>query len=401
MTTLPRRRRRPLRRTGRHGTAGVRPWSPSPWRGRPAAAGRRSPRDLQIWRLAGMRPPTARPGGSRADAHGEDQARRSPGRWRPWSGLPEAATDDGRRRPQGLHVTPGWLADDLAGRPSPGRRSQECGGPARPCATPPAGAAPSCWLPPAACTASARSPAASCATCCGAPTSTRSAWPRPRRSWRCGPARRPARATGGGRSARRRRGGLAGVTGGRVRRRGRQPAVPEPARAGHRPDRRRPPGAAGPLRRRRAGLHRHGVAVPAAGVRPRPARAAGSSSSSRSPSSPPATRRRCGTRWTGPTCRTCGSTASAPFAAAVRVCAPVLATGRRRRPAGRAPDPGRGWGRLGAGCGPAAGRPRHRRAATLGGRAAILAGFRDQYYGLAGAVRERDELPEGSLLAPS
>ncbi|HEX5365346.1 MAG TPA: N-6 DNA methylase, partial [Acidimicrobiales bacterium] len=45
-------------------------------------------------------------------------------------------------------------------------------------------------------------------------------------------------------------------------------------------------------------------------------------------------------------------------------------------------------------------RARGGAAGTLGDRADIVAGFRDQYYALAGAVRERAELPEGVPVAP-
>ena len=91
------------------------------------------------------------------------------------------------------------------------------------------------------------------------------------------------------------------------------------------------------------------------------------------------------------------------FAAAVRVCAPVLERRVAPRPGRPAsPDPGGGVGRAWA---QAAALPPVDLATaagggTLGGRAAILAGFRDQYYGLAGAVRERDELPDGVPVAP-
>ncbi len=91
------------------------------------------------------------------------------------------------------------------------------------------------------------------------------------------------------------------------------------------------------------------------------------------------------------------------FTAAVRVCAPVL---ERRADA---PDPSPDAGPA-AGSGPAPGPgPRHCRSSisptsarsdTLGERAGVLAGFRDQYYGLAGAVCERDELPAGVPAAP-
>lgn len=84
------------------------------------------------------------------------------------------------------------------------------------------------------------------------------------------------------------------------------------------------------------------------------------------------------------------------FAAAVRVCAPVL----ERRPDGAAA----------AGPGAEAARARWRRLwadalglppvalpgrVTLGERATVVAGFRDQYYGLVAAVRELDEDGDG------
>lgn len=92
------------------------------------------------------------------------------------------------------------------------------------------------------------------------------------------------------------------------------------------------------------------------------------------------------------------------FAAAVRVCAPVLE--RRADPPHPAAEPllpavdwARAWGR-------AAGLPAVDLAGsadagrTMGERADVLAGFRDQYYGLAGAVCERDELAAGVPSAP-
>jgi Eco57I restriction-modification methylase len=87
--------------------------------------------DLQIWRLAGMRPPTAGPGDA-AGAHGPREDH--PDDVDPAAGVGtalEAATDDGRRRAQGLHVTPGWLADDLVARalPGPGEPAGHPGGP--------------------------------------------------------------------------------------------------------------------------------------------------------------------------------------------------------------------------------------------------------------------------------
>ena len=96
------------------------------------------------------------------------------------------------------------------------------------------------------------------------------------------------------------------------------------------------------------------------------------------------------------------------FSAAVRVCAPVV---QRCAP--------QGPGDVGAGdrdsFGPA-GAAVWRRAwaravdlpadglaadhGTVADRAAVMAGFRDQYYGLAGAVRERDDLGDGVTPAP-
>ena len=92
------------------------------------------------------------------------------------------------------------------------------------------------------------------------------------------------------------------------------------------------------------------------------------------------------------------------FAAAVRVCAPVLER-RAAPPPGRpeGPTPAGEWGRAWA---QAAALPAidlvtaTAGADTLGARAAVLAGFRDQYYGLAGAVCEREELAEGVPVAP-
>jgi hypothetical protein len=78
------------------------------------------------------------------------------------------------------------------------------------------------------------------------------------------------------------------------------------------------------------------------------------------------------------------------FAASVRVCAPVL-----ERTATPGPERWRElWAdalRLPPAPVPAQGGP------TLGDRAAVLAGFRDEYYGLAAVVRERwpDDAPDG------
>ena len=70
------------------------------------------------------------------------------------------------------------------------------------------------------------------------------------------------------------------------------------------------------------------------------------------------------------------------FAAAVRVCAPVLEVGPERR--NRVPN---GWSERFA---DAVGIPRVRTpsAGTIGDLAIVIAGFRDEYYGLVDAVRE-------------
>ena len=210
------------------------------------------------------------------------------------------------------------------------------------------------WRPPAACTGAASTAAASCAHLLwGADIDPVGPGRGRGRRSRCGPERRPR--PGGWWSADPLVGGAGAwpaPPAGRVRRRGRQPAVPEPARAGHRPQRRRPPA------RLRA---RYGAAVraytdtawlflllgcdlvrpggrvvagpaPVGGGRPRRGGGAGRG------------------RRTAPTCGTCGSTSGRVFAAAVRVCAPVLGrraappTGRRRGPTpagGRGGGPGR------------------------------------------------------------
>jgi len=68
--------------------------------------------DLLVWRLAGMRPPAARPEvGTGHDDPADDVDPAAV-----VGAALEAATDDGRRRAQGLHVTPTWLADDLVAR---------------------------------------------------------------------------------------------------------------------------------------------------------------------------------------------------------------------------------------------------------------------------------------------
>lgn len=94
------------------------------------------------------------------------------------------------------------------------------------------------------------------------------------------------------------------------------------------------------------------------------------------------------------------------FSAAVQVCAPVV---QRRAPqrAGDVRDdgslPGSGAGAWRRAWARAVALPADGLAAdhgTVGDRAAVVAGFRDQYYGLSGAVRERDELGVGVTPAP-
>jgi N-6 DNA Methylase len=82
------------------------------------------------------------------------------------------------------------------------------------------------------------------------------------------------------------------------------------------------------------------------------------------------------------------------FAAAVRVCAPVLV----RRSAGDGPAPDR-WADLWAGT---LGLPDLPALSdvTLGERAGVVAGFRDEYYGLVGAVRERQPGDTDAATAP-
>ncbi|HZM29181.1 MAG TPA: N-6 DNA methylase [Acidimicrobiales bacterium] len=82
------------------------------------------------------------------------------------------------------------------------------------------------------------------------------------------------------------------------------------------------------------------------------------------------------------------------FAAAVRVCAPVLERRADPAAAGESGDPwGDVWARtLGLPDLPPLPGP------SLGERATVAAGFRDEYYGLVGAVRERDG--DGTATAP-
>jgi hypothetical protein len=85
------------------------------------------------------------------------------------------------------------------------------------------------------------------------------------------------------------------------------------------------------------------------------------------------------------------------FAASVRVCAPVLV--RRAAPAPEPPAADR-WRGLWAdvlGLPPA---PAAAAGATLGDRARIVAGFRDEYYGLVDLVREREPDDPPGAVAP-
>lgn len=96
------------------------------------------------------------------------------------------------------------------------------------------------------------------------------------------------------------------------------------------------------------------------------------------------------------------------FAAAVRVCAPVLERRDDRPPAAAAPARGSGardgsggasWGRLWA---DAVGLPDVQLAPgpRLGDRATVVAGFRDQYYGLVDVVREATPSDTSGRVAP-
>jgi hypothetical protein len=91
------------------------------------------------------------------------------------------------------------------------------------------------------------------------------------------------------------------------------------------------------------------------------------------------------------------------FSAAVRVCAPVLER-RAQRPEAQ-PDTGAGSGSWTRAWARSVALPDvdisvPAGAGTLGEHADVFAGFRDQYYGLAATVRERDELPVDALVAP-
>jgi hypothetical protein len=87
------------------------------------------------------------------------------------------------------------------------------------------------------------------------------------------------------------------------------------------------------------------------------------------------------------------------FAAAVRVCAPVLERRRQENPPGDVKAHAEGWGRLWSRAVGVPGVDVAERPA-LGERATIVAGFRDQYYGLVDAVREHDPRDPAGAAAP-
>ena len=97
-------------------------------------------------------------------------------------------------------------------------------------ATPPAAAGPCCSRPPVTWPRRGDEPARGRAPALGAWTSTRWRSPPPRRRWRCGRARRRRPGTSWWRTRSSTPCAVAAA-----RRRGRQPAVPQPARRGHRP----------------------------------------------------------------------------------------------------------------------------------------------------------------------
>jgi N-6 DNA Methylase len=371
-------------------------------------AGRRGvalPADLHIWRLAGIRPPTAGSAGAAAD----DMPREAhPGAAVDPAALVgaalEAATDDGRRRARGLHVTPGWLADYLAARALPRHRGADghaagptvcdpaCGGGAfllaaarrlhglgigrrdivrdllwgadiDPVGLAAAEAALALWAgegpPPgrlvvadpldAGATAWASPPAAGFDAVVGNPPFQNQL----------------GRATARSHDDRR---GLRARYGNAVR------AYTDTAWL---------------FLLLGCDLVRPGGRVVL--VQPQSVVAARDAAAVRDALADCADLR---DMWLDD---------GRVFDAAVRVCAPVLERRVAPPPARPArPSPAGEWGRL---CAEAAALPavdlaRSPGSGTLGGRAAILAGFRDQYYGLAGAVRERDELPAGAPVAP-
>ena len=162
----------------------------------------------------------------------------------------ETATDEGRRRAQGLHVTPA-LAGGRPGGPRPARRA---GRPARAVGRPdrvrprlrrrrvPRGRRPAGSTP-----RGLDRRTTSCATCCGAPTSIPvglAAAEAALALW-AGEAPPPGRLVVGD-PLRDGAGAVARAAGRRVRRGGRQPAVPEPARPRPRPAATPTAGACGP-----------------------------------------------------------------------------------------------------------------------------------------------------------
>jgi len=360
--------------------------------------------DLQIWRLAGMRPPTTGPRGVvDAGAPGEDQADEGPDAAAVVGAALEAATDDGRRRAQGLHVTPGWLADDLAGRALPGPRGPEArpGGPTV------------------------------CDPACGGGAFLLAA---ARRLHRLGIDRRgivrdllwgadidpvglaaaeAVLALWAGEAPPPGRLVVADPLVGGAEAWPTSPAAGFDAVVGNPPFQNQLGRATARTDGDRRGLRaRYGAAVRAYTdtawlflllgcdlvrpggrvvlVQPQSVVAARDAAAVRDAV---ADRADLQDLWLD---------GERVFAAAVRVCAPVLERRAAPPPGGpERPTPAGEWGRAWA---QAAALPPVDLATagggTLGGRAAILAGFRDQYYGLAGAVRERDELPVGSLLAP-
>jgi Eco57I restriction-modification methylase len=360
--------------------------------------------DLQIWRLAGMRPPTAGPvGAAGADVPGEDHPDEGVDPAAAVGAALEAATDDGRRRAQGLHVTPGWLAVDLVARALPGPRGREarpggptvcdpaCGGGAFLLAA--AGRLRQRGLDRRRIVRDLLWGADIDPVGLAAAEAVLALWageaPPPGRLVVADPLVVGAEAWAAPPAA-----GFDAVV-------GNPPFQNQLGRATARSD------------SDRRGLRaRYGAAVRAYTdtawlflllgcdlVRP------GGRVVLVQPQSVVAARDAAAVRDAVDVradLRDLWLDNERVFAAAVRVCAPVLER-RGAAPPGRpehatpAGQWGRAWARAAA-LPPVdlatAGR------GTLGGRAAILAGFRDQYYGLAGAVRERDELPEGAPVAP-
>ena len=90
------------------------------------------------------------------------------------------------------------------------------------------------------------------------------------------------------------------------------------------------------------------------------------------------------------------------FSAAVRVCAPVVQRHAVAPTLAADPVGGGEWSRAWARALdlPAVAVEPPGEGGTLGDRAVVVAGFRDQYYGLAGTVRELADLPPGAPVAP-